>query len=954
MHAEATVGGRAWDWGVRWCVALLALAAVVLAGGWLAAGRPPAASGVRAPAAGGLGALSRFSVQAQSVISTTIAAGQARFLPRRRAGGFGLDGGGVGLRLDSRGVSARASGGSLSVGLVAVGRGARLRAVAEVAPRARAGRVVYVRGGGVSEWYAAGPLGVEQGFGLARRPAGRSGAVSLVLAVGGSLRARLRGLGVEFLSSSRRVAVRYGGLAAFDARGRRLAAWLSLSGSRMLLRMADRGARYPLRVDPFIQQGPKLTASDEAGTGAFGLSVALSADGNTALIGGRFDNGSVGAAWVFTRSGSTWTQQGSKLTASDETGGAAFGSSVALSADGNTALIGGAFDNGGVGAAWVFTRSGSTWTQHGSKLTASDETGAGEFGATVALSEDGNTALIGGPDDNGDVGAAWVFTRSAGAWTQQGSKLTGSGETTGGQFGWRVALSGDGNTALIGGPADNLGVGAAWVFTRSGSTWTQQGSKLTGSGETGSGEFGDTVALSGDGNTALIGAPFDNRFVGAAWVFTRTAGAWTQQGPQLTGSDETGTGNFGDSVTLSADGNTALIGGPGDNNNLGAAWVFTRSAGAWTQQGSKLTGSDETGAGQFGISAALSADGITALIGGYDDNAGVGAAWVFFDEVAPAITSRSSATFTVGHPGSFTVTATGRPTPSLSESGALPAGVSFTDNGNGTASLSGTPAAGSGGVYHLTITAGNGVSPNASQSFTLTVQAPPTVAIKTPAASAAYARGQFVPSSFSCSEGAAGPGIASCVDQQGRASGAPLDTATAGAHTFTATATSKDGLSASKTVSYAVQAPAPPPPPAPRSRARVRIGALHPAPLGRGCAVETGGDEHELTALSADATCRHLRLTLRGSIRTGGKLAASAGGTVTLTYKVSLPGPRATGRAHATVGHGRWRISLILPGVNLDPLPPSYLLTIHYSGDPTLRPASTSRRIRLESEPAGL
>ena len=217
--------------------------------------------------------------------------------------------------------------------------------------------------------------------------------------------------------------------------------------------------------------------------------MALSADGNTALIGGPSDNGGVGAAWVFTRSGSTWTQQGAKLTGSGESGNGDFGASVALSADGNTALIGGPGDNGSVGAAWVFTRSGSTWTQQGAKLTGSGESGEGYFGASVALSADGNTALIGGASDNDGVGAAWVFTRSGSTWTQQGAKLTGSGEIGEGHFGVSVALSADGNTALIGGPSDNGGVGAAWVFTRSGSTWTQQGAKLTGSGEIGDGRL---------------------------------------------------------------------------------------------------------------------------------------------------------------------------------------------------------------------------------------------------------------------------------------------------------------------------------------------------------------------------------------------------------------------------------------------------------------------------------
>src|SRR5204862_148859 len=141
--------------------------------------------------------------------------------------------------------------------------------------------------------------------------------------------------------------------------------------------------------------------------------------------------------------------------------------------------------------------------------------------------------------------------------------------------------------------------------------------KLTGSGETGNGQFGASVALSADGNTALIGGFADNGKLGAAWAFTRSGAVWTQQGTKLTGSGETGTGEFGASAALSADGNTALIGGFADNGCLGAAWAFPRSGARRSPQRTKLTGSGETGTGEFGVSAALSADGDTALIGGF-------------------------------------------------------------------------------------------------------------------------------------------------------------------------------------------------------------------------------------------------------------------------------------------------------------------------------------------------
>jgi hypothetical protein len=269
----------------------------------------------------------------------------------------------------------------------------------------------------------------------------------------------------------------------------------------------------------------------------------------------------------------------------------------------------------------------------------------------VALSADGKTAVIGGSCECSNVGAAWAFTRSGGVWTQQGPKLTASGETGAGRFGSSVALSADGNTALIGGPLDASDVGAAWAFTRSGGAWAQQGTKLTASDEAGAARFGISAALSADGNTALIGADSDNGGTGAAWAFTRSGGIWTQQGTKLTASDESGSANFGSGVALSDDGNTALIGGYLDNFFGGAAWVFTRSGAVWTQQGTKLTGGDETGSGQFGVSAGLSADGDTALIGGHQDDNGVGAAWAFASVRIASPPSLAFGSQTTGQPG---------------------------------------------------------------------------------------------------------------------------------------------------------------------------------------------------------------------------------------------------------------------------------------------------------------
>lgn len=139
--------------------------------------------------------------------------------------------------------------------------------------------------------------------------------------------------------------------------------------------------------------------------------MALSKDGNTAIVGGYGDNDGVGAAWVFTRSGTTWIQQGNKLVGTGVAGPVAFqGMSVALSGDGHMALIGGAFDDSGVGAVWAFTRSGTTWIQQGGKLVGTGAVGAAAQGMSMALSADGKTAIVGGLMDDNEAGAAWIFT----------------------------------------------------------------------------------------------------------------------------------------------------------------------------------------------------------------------------------------------------------------------------------------------------------------------------------------------------------------------------------------------------------------------------------------------------------------------------------------------------------------------------------------------------------------
>jgi hypothetical protein len=404
-----------------------------------------------------------------------------------------------------------------------------------------------------------------------------------------------------------------------------------LQGFRLLAALICSSFLWDQAGAQFVQQGNKLVGTGAVGNANQGYSVSLSADGNTAIVGGWTDNSNTGAAWVFTRTGGVWSQQGTKLVGTGAVGKAKQGSSVSLSSDGNTALVGGEADNTSVGAAWVFTRTGGVWSQQGDKLVGTGVVGSFGIlqGESVSLSADGNTALVGGGGDDKTAGAAWVFMRSGGVWTQQGAKLVGTGAVGSALQGNSVSLSADGNTAIMGGYMDNNYTGAAWVYARSGGVWTQQGSKLVGMDAVGTSYQGASVSLSSDGNTAIVGGSKDNAYAGAVWVYSRSGGVWTQQGSKLVGTGAVGGAFQGFSVSISGDGTTAIVGGLYDNTNAGAAWVFARSGGVWSQHGDKLVGMGAVGGAYQGYSVSLSSDGNTAIVGGYRDSSFAGAAWVY-------------------------------------------------------------------------------------------------------------------------------------------------------------------------------------------------------------------------------------------------------------------------------------------------------------------------------------
>ena len=516
------------------------------------------------------------------------------------------------LEFDGRGAKLSHPDGSVSFHLRGYGYGERMREPPAAAAICTGNRVEYRRGD-LSEWYVNGSQGLEQGFTIARRPGtdGAGGPLVIALGVSGSLApVQKAGDGAVLFGA----VLRYAGLRAVDARGRVVPSRLEARGGEIRLIVEDRDAQYPLVVDPTWTEQQELTASDGAANDTFGFAVSV--DGNTAVIGALEKNGYQGAAYVFVRSAGVWTQQ-QELTASDGVAGDRFGVSVSVSGD--TALIGASYkvvNNPvpGGGAAYVFVRSGGVWTQQ-QELTASNGAWADGFGGYVSVS--GDTAAIGATGANNSLGAAYVFARSGEAWSQQ-QELTAFDGAAYDKFGSSVAVGGD--TAVIAA----FGRGAAYVFVRTSAAWSLQ-QELTPPQGTAPGGFGESVSVSGD--TLAVGAGAANNYQGIAYIFVRSAGAWSQQ-QELTASDGAEFDGFGDPVAVSGD--TAVIGAYGKNGYRGAAYVFVRSGGVWSQQ-QELTAADGAADNQFGVSISMSGDTVVIGANGHAVNAQPyqGAAYAF-------------------------------------------------------------------------------------------------------------------------------------------------------------------------------------------------------------------------------------------------------------------------------------------------------------------------------------
>ncbi len=566
----------------------------------------------------------------------------------------------------------------------------------------------------LEEWYVNGPSGLEHGYTVRDRADAAVGLLELELAIRGDLRPDVAAAGreVALLAGDGTTVLRYAGLAVFDATGLPLAAAWRAEAGRLRLAVDDRAATYPITIDPVVQQA-YLKASNTGAGDLLGGAVAI--DGDTVVIGatGEDSDGALpdpesddsapeaGAAYVFVRNGTTWSAQ-AYLKASNAGSSDFFGVSVAISGDtivvgangeasNATGVDGDGSDNSAqsAGAAYVFVRTGSTWTQQ-AYLKASNSEAFDSFGVAVAIAgdtvavgaigESSNATGIGGNQaDNSaaGAGAAYVFVRSGSTWTQQ-EYLKASNAESGDSFGAAAALSGEsllvgaslessGATGVGGNQADNSAPfsGAAYVFTRSGSTWSQE-AYVKASNTDSNDSFGAVLAL--DGDTAVVGAfaedskatgvngnQSDNslRSAGAAYVFVRSAATWSQQA-YLKASNSGKDDIFGATVSVSGDRlvvgaygedskATGIDGNQGNNSSgdAGAAYFFARTGVTWSQLA--YAKASNTGAGDnFGLAVGISGD--TAVIGACQEDssainvdgneadnsaAGAGAAYVF-------------------------------------------------------------------------------------------------------------------------------------------------------------------------------------------------------------------------------------------------------------------------------------------------------------------------------------
>jgi hypothetical protein len=584
----------------------------------------------------------------------------------------------------------------------------------------------------IREWFVNTKAGIEHGFTLPEPPPterGEGDALRVEMEVEGDFEARLDAArqAVVFGCGRDGEGLTYDKLKVYDARGRELTARFELEGNRLAIVVEDGEAEYPLTIDPLLAGQTKVTHTDGAAGDYFGRSVAI--DGDTAVVGAPFDdvapNDDQGAAYVFVMSGGNWTEQ-QQLVADDGQVGDEFGASVAISGD--TIVVGapevdlGAVE--GQGAAYVFKWDGTVWTQE-QKLMASDGQSKDHLGMSVAI--DGDTAVVGANSANSNQGVAYVFTRSANAWTQQ-QKLVADDLTAKAQFGISVAINGA--IVVVGAHGMDTDRGAAYVFTGNGATWTQQQKLIADDRADGDG-FGFSVAISGDTvadtvvDTVVVGASFagtgGNLFQGSAYVFTQSGTTWTQR-KKLTAADGEAEALFGYSVGIS--GRKVVVGAIGatvdGNAGRGAAYVFVRSGPDWKQR-KKLIASDGAANDFFGRAVAVSED--TMVSGAYADdinaNQDQGSAYLFpIVTVNPPDPDLPEGTGGAEYNQTFTASGGTAPHTFALIAGSIPADLTLAEDGT----LSGTLTAE--GEFNFTIEATDFEGVTGASDYTMVVKPP--------------------------------------------------------------------------------------------------------------------------------------------------------------------------------------------------------------------------------------
>ena len=358
-------------------------------------------------------------------------------------------------------------------------------------------------------------------------------------------------------------------------------------------------------------QQAELTDTSGGAWDLLGKGVGI--DGSTAIVG----NGA-NEAFVFTKSGSTWSQQ-QKITNS----ASLFGQAADVS--GNYAVVG-AY---GASTAYVYYRSGTTWSLQAT-LTGTSST---YFGYSVAI--DGDTVVVGATEESTSYtysGAIYVYTRSGTTWSLQGSMIKASDAEANARLGWSVDI--DGDSIISGAYRDGGHHGAAYVYTRSGSTWSQQQKLTSGNPTSSEDQFGQSVSISGD--TCAVGAWQEDTTAsdsGAVFMFDRSGTTWGTP-TKLKASDAAASDRFGTSVAI--DGNMMVIGAQYEDTtatNAGQAYLFSRSGSTWSED-DKVQGSNVMASANFGNMVAISS-GVAIIAaaaqtsGSGGSQAGAGAAYIF-------------------------------------------------------------------------------------------------------------------------------------------------------------------------------------------------------------------------------------------------------------------------------------------------------------------------------------